>query len=421
MPSVRAITNNAAYAIVNAAYKQAVGDAAVDTLTLDDFADGGVAFDSLSMGRDQFMKGLIDQISNFYTDTAYTDEYQDLYYVDSARFGSIIQAISVKAPEVEASHSWKNLAPVYNSSTHQYDKVTIGTYDVTPPEVVTSYYTKSNAWELPISISEEQITTAFKSGEELRNFVDYVFIVIENALLEHLRTLNDASRNAYMAEKILYAGSQGAQGVHVVNLLTKYNAERGGNLATVDAFFADPAACRYAAAQLQLYEKYMRQQTTLFNTKGLVKFCPKDRLVLEVNSYFENALNETAYSTTFHDELVALPNYRSTPAWQGMGVTDALASTEAASFAETSKIDVSVATGDVNKSGIVALMVDKYAILHTIKQDRVASQYFSPEDLWCYWYQHKDMYCQNLGQNGIVFTIEAPSAGGGGEGGGGES
>lgn len=416
MPSVRAINNNDAYAIVNAAYKQAVGDAAVDTLTLDDFADGGVAFDSLTMGRDKFMNGLIDQITNFYTDTAYADEYSDPYYVDSDRFASIIQAITVKAPEVEASHSWKNLRPVYNESTHAYDKVTIGTYDVTPPDVEATYFTKSNSWELPISISEEQITTAFKSGAELRNFVDYVFVVIENALLEHLRTLNDASRNAFMAEKILYAGSQGAKGIHVVNLLTKYNAERGGNLTSVADFFADPAACRYASAQLQLFEKYMRQQTTLFNTKGLVKFCPRDRMVIEVNSYFENALNECAFSTTFHDELVALPNYRSTPAWQGLGVTDALASTEAASFAETSKIDVSVSSGDVLKSGIVALMVDKYAVLHTIKQDRVASQYFSPEDLWCYWYQHRDMYCQNLGQNGIIFTLEAPAnAGGGGE------
>lgn len=413
MPNLRAINNNSAYAIANAAYKQAVGSAAVDTLTLDDFADGGVAFESLTMSRDQFMKGLIDEITNFYTDESFKDEYNDPYFVEEARFSSIIQAITVKAPEVEASHSWRNLAPT--TSQGVTTKVTVGTYEVTPPEVDTTYYTKSNSWELPIFISEEQITTAFKSGSELRNFIDYVFIVIQNALLEHLRTLNDASRNAYIAEKILYAGSQGAQGIHVVNLLTKYNAERGGTLTSVDDFFADPAACRYASAQLQLYEKYMKEQTTLFNTKGYVKFCPANRMVIEVNSYFENALNECAFSTTFHDELVALPNYRSTPAWQGLGVTDALASTTAASFAETSKIDVSVATGDVNKSGIVALMVDKYAILHTIKQDRVASQYFSPEDLWGYWYQHRDMYCQNLGQNGIVFTIEAPANAGGGE------
>lgn len=413
MPNLRAINNNSAYAIANAAYKQAVGSAAVDTLTLDDFADGGVAFESLTMSRDQFMKGLIDEITNFYTDESFKDEYNDPYFVEEARFSSIIQAITVKAPEVEASHSWRNLAPT--TSQGVTTKVTVGTYEVTPPEVDTTYYTKSNSWELPIFISEEQITTAFKSGAELRNFIDYVFIVIQNALLEHLRTLNDASRNAYIAEKILYAGSQGAQGIHVVNFLTKYNAERGGTLTSVDDFFADPAACRYASAQLQLYEKYMKEQTTLFNTKGYVKFCPANRMVIEVNSYFENALNECAFSTTFHDELVALPNYRSTPAWQGLGVTDALASTTAASFAETSKIDVSVATGDVNKSGIVALMVDKYAILHTIKQDRVASQYFSPEDLWGYWYQHRDMYCQNLGQNGIVFTIEAPANNGGGE------
>lgn len=407
--TLRSIDNNAAYAIVNAAYKQAVGASAVDTLTLDDFADGGVAFESLTMGKDKFMKALIDQVVNFYSDTAYANEYDDPYYVESRRYANIVQMISCSIPEAQESHSWKNLAPVYNESTHQYDKVSIGTYEVNPPILDTSYFTKSVSWEIPIAITTEQLTDAFKTGDDLRGFVDYVFVMCENALTQHREDMNSANRNAFIADKILYAGTQGAKGIHVVNLLTEYNSQRGGTLTTVDGFLSDPAACRFAAAQLQLYEKYLRKQSTLFNTKGLVKFVPRDRMVIEVNSAFENALNECAYSTTFHDELVALPNYRSVPTWQGFGVTDALASTTAAAFDQVTKIDVSVAAGDVEKSGIVALMADKYAIMHTIRQERVASQYFEMEDITLYAFQQRDQYMENLAQNAVVFTLEAPS------------
>lgn len=407
--ALKSVDNASAYSIVNAAYKQALGAAAVDTLTLDDFADSGVAYASLTRGRDKFMKALIDQTVNFYTDTSFAAEYDDPYYVEQRRYANIVQMLSAQAPEVQESHSWKNMSPVWNATTSQYDKVSIGTYEVNPPIVDATYYTKTVSWELPIAITEEQMTDAFRSGEDLRGFVDYIFVVVENALIQHRKDMNAQNRNAFIADKILYNASVGAKGIHVVNLLTEYNAQRGKNLSTVAAFFADSAATRFASAQFELYAKYLREQSTVFNTKGLPKFVPQDRLVVEVNSYFENALNETSYNDSYSRELISLPGYRSVPSWQGFGVTDALASTVAGSFDEVSKIDVSVQAGDVKKSGIVALMADKYAIMHTIRQERVAAQYFEMEDITLYAYQNRDAYMENLGQNAVVFTVEPPT------------
>lgn len=405
--TIRSINNNDAYSIVNAAYKQALGASAVDTLTLDDFADGGVAFESLTLGRDKFMKALIDQTVNFYDNASYKNEYNDPYYVESRRFANVLQVINMQCPEAQPSHSWKSFAPT--TSQGVTTKVTVGTYEVNPPICESTYFTKDVSWEIPIAITNEQLTDAFKSSEELRGFVDFIFVTVDNALTQHREDMNSANRNAFLADKILYANSQGAKGIHVVNLLTEFNAQRGGNITTVDGFLSNPAACRFASAQLQLYEKYLRKQSTLFNTKGYVKFVPRDRMVIEVNSAFENALNECAFSTTFHDELVALPNYRSVPTWQGFGVTDALASTTAAAFDQVTKIDVSVQAGDVEKSGIVALMADKYAIMHTIRAERVGSTYFDLEQLTLYAYQNRDQYVENLGQNAVVFTLEAPA------------
>lgn len=412
--ALRTIDNASAYAIVNAAYKQAVGANAVDTLDLSDFCDSGVAFESLQIGRDKFFKALIDQVVNFYNDTSYASEYQDPYYVESRRFANIVQMINAQAPEVQASHAWKDMAPVTDSSTGTTTYATVGQYEVKPATVSADYFTKSVSWELPLAITTEQLTDAFKSETELRGFVDYIFVVVDNALTAHRENMNSANRNSFMAHKIM-ASNDLVPGIHKVNLLEAYNADRGKSISTVSAFLADADALRYSGAQIMLYEKYLRKQTTLFNTKGLVKFCPADRMVLEVNSLFENSINEVALSNTFHDEFVDLPNHISVPAWQGFGINDSQAGTSAAAFDQVTKIDLTLdkasagGSDNVLQSGIVALLADKYAIMHTIRQERVAAQYFEMEDVTLYAYQNRDQYINNLAQNAVVFTVEAPA------------
>lgn len=404
--NLKSVDNASAYQIVNAAYKQAVGAAAIDTITLDDFVDGGVAYESLTMARDKFLKALIDQTVNFYTQESYRDNYEDPYYVESRRFANVVQMIHASVGDVEESHAWKDFTPTTSQGVTTYKQV--GVYNVKPPTVSSSYYTKSVSWELNFAITEEQLVDGFKSADELRGLVDYIFVVAENKLLAHRKQLNALNRNAFIAEKILYAASQGATGIHVVNLLTEYNKQRSKSIATVAAFMADPDAMRFAAAQFPLYAKYMKEQSAVFNTKGYDnQFIPSNRLVTEVNSAFESAIQEVAYSTTYHDELVRISDYVSTPAWQGFGVAGQ--NTVPADFDQVTKIDVSVSSGDVEKSGIVGLMVDKYAILHTIRSERVSTVWMDPEQLYLNFYQHRDQYMVNTGQNGVVFTIEAPS------------
>ena len=409
--SLRTIDNNAAYSIVNAAYKQAVGDAAVSTLDLSDFCDSGVAFESLTMSRDKFMKALMDQVVNFYNDTAYDDEFVDPYYVEDRRFANICQMINVQAPSVTSSHAWGDFAPTVDGGGNKTYK-TIGTYTIYPPECKTSYFSKTVSYELPVAITSEQLEDAFKSAEELRGFIDYVFVVVDNKLREHRRSLSENNRNSFMGHKI-NAHNTGVAGIHKIDLLAKYNTERGGSLTSVADFLSDADALRFAGAQIKLYSEYMRKQSSLFNTEGLVKFCPTDRMVLEVNSAFESAIEECALSTTYHDTVVALPGHYSTPAWQGFGVTDGDAGTAATGFDQVSKISVTLDKEDahsqnitVTQSGIVAFMADKYAVMHTIRNERTAVQHFDLENIDLYAFQARSAYINNLAQNAIVFTIE---------------
>lgn len=411
---LRTIDNNAAYSIVNAAYHQAVGDAAVATIDLKDFCDSGVAAESWQASRDQFYKALFDKVVDFYADATFESE-ASLYYVDDRRFANVLNVINATPPEVTSSLAWKDFAP--DTSTNPPTYATVGgPYQVVPATVKSRMYQKSVSWQLTVPVTTQQLTDAFLNAEELRGFIDYLFVTVDNKLTEHRHGLEAINRNSFMAHKI-NAARTGVPGIHVVNLLAKYNAERGGSISTIADFMSDPEALRFAGAQLKLYSEYMQQQTSLFNTEGLVKFCPRDRLVLEVNSAFESGIEEVALSTTYHDSMIEMPLHRSTAMWQGYGVTDATpgTETEAAAFDQVTKISVTTDAYDddshnitVTKSGIVAFMADRYACMHTIRSERIIAPYFEPEDVTLYMYQNRDQYINNLAQNAIVFTLEEP-------------
>lgn len=410
--NVKTIDNNAAYSIVNAAYKQAVGASAVDTLDLSDFCDSGVAYESLTMGRDMFYRALLDQVVNFYSDESYASEFVDPFFVESRRYAAVLQMITSIANDVEPNAAFRDFTP--NTGTTPPTYATVGTYQVKPNAVNTRFFQKSESWQLPLWISEIQEKDAFRSDGDLRQFIDYLYVTTENKLAAHRQQLSRANVASLIGHKI-HAHNEGVPGIHKVNLLTAYNKDRGKNITTVAGFMSDPDALRYASAQIILYSQYMREQTSLFNTEGLVKFCPTNRLVLEMNSAFENAINEVALSTTFHDTYLDLNGY-SIPVWQGFGVDDAVAETSAASFDQVTKIDVTLDITDsntnvsVNQSGVVALLADQYSALHTIRQEEAVSQRFNIEHLLFMAYQNRDSFCNNLGQNAIVFTVEAPSS-----------
>ena len=390
--------NNEAYEIVRSAYSQIVGESAVDTIDTQGIIDAGVASNLFETQREPFTKALIEQCAKtMFTDERYTPA-NDPFFMDERRFANVLQIVSAEAPAVQESHAWRSF--VSGTST-------AGQYTLFLPVLDARLYHQTVSWELPIAITDEQWDDAVRDGAGMEQLVDYIMLVINNAVDMHREDMNGLNRNNFIAEKIQYAASEGATGIHVVNLLEEYNRQRGGSISTVADFMADAEALRFAEKTIELYADYLKKPSTLFNTAGAVKFVPRKRLVLQMNTAFLKAYEENALSVTFNDryiDFVNAGNYDSVPMWQGFGVTED--SVKAADFSEVSKIAIETANGTVEKSGIVGFLCDAWAIMHTIRKQRVAVTRFDPEAVTQYYYQNRDAYCNNLGLPAVVFTIE---------------
>lgn len=372
--------------IVNSAYAQFTGDIGAVLTDIRDLVDEGAS--DIAALRSKFTGALIAQVTkNFYTQTSAESEYDDPFYQDSEEFGAIMQMITATVPEAQSNPAWQNFV----SGTTE-----VGVYTVYLPTVSTKYFTKQEAWSVPLTITGEQWNQAFRDNAGLNEFVQFIHLVMGNAILAHREHMNEMNRNNFIAEKLNAAADVYVDGIHAVDLIALYAAEFGLESAfSVEDALASDTFKTFAMSKIGEYADYMKKQTSLFSVDGTVRFVPTDRLVCQVLAAFDKKLAVTQ-AGIYHNEIIKMPGYRTVASWQGLGDL---------TFDDLSTINVKVAGGTVEQSGIVALLVDKWAILHTIKKQRVASQNFPIEDITQYSYQFVDQYMNNLSMPGIVFYM----------------
>lgn len=372
--------------IVNSAYAQFTGDSGAVLTDIRDLVDEGAS--DIAALRSKFTGALLAQITkNFYTQTSADSEYDDPFYQDSEEFGAICQMITAQVADAIANPAWANFV----SGTTE-----VGVYTVYLPTISTTYFTKQEAWSVPLTITGEQWNQAFRDNAGLNEFVQFLHVVMGNAILAHREHMNEMNRNNFIAEKLNAAADTSVDGIHAVDLIALYAAEFGLTTAfTVEDALASDTFKTYAMSKIGEYADYMKKQTSLFSVDGTVRFVPTERLVCQMLSAFDKKLAVTQ-AGIYHNDLIKMPGYRTVASWQGLGDL---------TFDDLSTIKVKVAGGTVEQSGIVALLVDKWAILHTIKKQRVASQHFEIEDLTHYSYQFLDCYLNNTSMPGIVFYM----------------
>lgn len=417
-----ALNNNQVATVINQAVALSTGkplktSTGVDIvqLNLQNVIDAVHTYDSdtdILGTKESFTQALLNVIiKNWFTDTSYRGQYKDHFFVDSEEFGAIVQSIHMEYPSAQTSHAWNDFAPSSDGT-----RKTVGTYDVYVPVIHTQIYGKTVSWEIPISITDEQWDTAFRDASELSAFVNYVYMMVDNAIVMHLEEMDNMNRNNFIAEKLLYSRSKGAEGVHVINLIQLYHDETGSTLKTPTAFLKDEGAVRWMASQFSLYSDYMKKMSKNFNTAGFDRFTPVDRQVFLLNSNVDKRIRSVALATTFNPQYLDLKNYDTVPYWQATG---------SYAFADVTKININSAevftipgakdtdpgtqTRVETRSGIIGILVDKYAIMHTIKKRRVAVKRFEPEALTTTFNQFRDHYSNDLTQNAIVFTLETIS------------
>ena len=387
------------YALTNAATAQALGESAIAIIDATTLVDAGKAvFDANAV--EPYAKALVNVIGrDVFVNRPYSPVAPSVY-MDEWEFGSVMRKTQMDMPQATINESW-----ALQGGT-SYDPNIFYT-----PTVTVKYFNGKSTFELPISITEEQIKQSFRGPEDLNAFIAMIYTGMENALAVRLQTLNLATIGHYIGATLHDAypdpGSTtpytGAGNTRAINLLALYKAAHPGNDELTPALaLSNPDFLRFASLQIGLTADRMGVMSSLYNLEGKERFTPRDRMHIVMLSDFSRGADVYLQSTTFNDDLTKLPAAEKVPFWQGCG-TDY-------SFASVSKIHTNVEDKngenvEVAAGGIIAVIWDRYALGVTNLNRRTTTNYNGRAEFINYWYKSDQHYFNDYAEQFVVFTV----------------
>lgn len=386
-----ALVNNEAFEILKSAFVQATGREDLEITDLQHIVDMGND-PTILQEKAQFGSALFAKIyaTKFIgNNTSYSGKLSNVFYTSKEEFGGILEVADIVPPEIKENPSWKALV----------DGVTV-LHDtpISLPQVFASVYGQSTAWALNTAYSDNQLKAAFTDASGMASFYNFADVQVQNSIAKHKEVMIKLSLLNYIAEKVAYANSDDAEGIHVVDLVKAYAEFAGLESMTVEEFRQSAKAKLYAMQMIDFYNEAISEYDCQFNTAGRDRFTPEERKVFIVNSLFNSDMKTIALSDSSWDKNFMEGRNRIVLAsWQGSKGQD---------FDVNTHITVKTATGATQEiSGVVGVLMDKWSIMHTIVDEYVGTDRDGIKRVTATSYQFTDRYLNNLTLNGIVFTL----------------
>lgn len=381
------------YEFVNVATSEALGESVVVNEDLSNIVSIGEAvFNANAM--DKYVKALVNRIGKvIFVNRVYQGSAPSVM-IDGWEYGSVLQKVSAALPEARINETWE-LEDGQSYDPHIFHK---------PKGVISKFYNEYVTFEIDMSFTEEQFKMSFTSATEMNGFVSMLYTNVDNSMTVKIDELIRRTINNMIAETIFddYGGTalNTKSGAKAINLLYLYNTtvNAGGTALTVEKALSNKSFIEFASYMLKLTHDRIRTMSTVFNVGKQPRFTPKDLAHIVLLSDFASAADTYLQSSTFHNELTALPTAETVTYWQGSG-TDF-------SFNEVSKVNVSSSGGhNISTSGIIGVYFDRWALGVSNVQRKVTSQYTPNAEFFTNFYKYKAGFFNDLNENFVVFFI----------------
>lgn len=354
-----------------------------------------------STNFNKFIETLIDQIGRVkFVDRKYSGTAPNILH-DSWEYGSIMQKVRAEVGDFQDNTSWK-LGDIYadakaNSKTAGIsDYPNLDPYVLTLPSAQVKFYNSKITYECPITITEMQLKSAFRSGSEMGRFIS----MIENRIDLKLKLSTDALIMRTINNLI---GLKLNKGTNVVNLLPLYNTMVGaGNAIEAKDARHNTDFLRFATKEIALLKDYVKSASSAYNESDYITFTPEDRLKFVVLSEFSKDMETYLYADTYHNEFITMSGYSTVPFWQSQGTT-------MNDYDTRSSINITATDGTddfvINQSGIIGVMFDDEAAAVCNENYRITSAYNPRGEYTNYFYKWDAQYMNDVQENAIVFII----------------
>lgn len=382
------------YEIVNAMSGEYLGKTDLVKEDLSNIVEFGDEIQNLNL-LDNYVKSLIDHIGKVvFVDRPYQGSVPSVL-MDGWEYGAIMEKIAMdEYPKAQENDTW-NLQNGKSYDPNVFNQ----------PKASAKFFNKRSTFEIPISLAEKQVKSAFSNAQQLNSFFSMINTAIETSMTIKLDSLVMATINSMSAATLHDAATTATP--RAVNLLKMYNTKFTKTLTAAQSV-QDPEFLRWASFYMGIYVKRLSKLSTLFNVGGKERFTAADRLHIVLLDEFVKASEAYLQSDTYHDNFVKLPNAETVPYWQGSGTGYDFTSTSAITVKyQPAQGDAAVAPAavEVAQGGILGVMFDRDA-LGVSNLDRRTTSNFNPRgEFFNNWYKFDAGYFNDLNENFIVFYV----------------
>lgn len=334
-----------------------------------------------------FVANLMNRIAlAIHTHRSYTGKYLDIFR-GTLDYGNTIQMIMDGFYDTQAA-VFTNL-PADGESVDQYV--------INRPTTHVRYYTDTNAYSIPVTITRDQLRKAWASPSEMdifiRNTIGAVLNSNEyhreigriNAVNAQISTaLNANSRNVIDFSVIL--ARMGA----IDTPATGSDAEAQFNKILLNS----PDIVRYMVSTIRHYSRAIESPSCLYNTEGVTTFTPPSGKRLYLLDRFAKAADALIYQNAFNPDYNSLDDYVTVNYWQ-TATKDMFVS-----------YDTNQISGYAAGANVIAMLFDEYAVAEYLRSQTMdVTPYNSRGKYWNYWLNVETELINNPFANTVVFTF----------------
>lgn len=264
----------------------------------------------LESSKDIVFKTLLDRIGKTVIDMLQYDNRFARIFKDAFAYGAVLQTIHVGNMSARTSGVYDNLDD---------GDVDGDLFKMFLPSVDQTLFENMQAWEFAVTITDEQIKTAFINEEGVAGFINGIFTAMYNSIVKYLET---CARTAYMNLIIADINFGDTKDV-AINVLQRYYDETGIEL-TVNNYQYNADFNRWLTSLFTDYVGLFEEMTVCFNHKSYETFTPRDMCHFVINGKIADNIKRFMLSDVYNKSLVSMPNYDEVASWQAIGTKPTL-------------------------------------------------------------------------------------------------
>ena len=292
--------------------------------------------------------------------------------MDTFRWGGMMRKLSIADTDWEDDEAYAY--PIFYDATQtppDGEGLSIDRWKIKKPNVLQTNFYGQSVYQDHMTITEDQLETAFTGPEQLGSFLSLLMTNLSN----RLEMSNESLRRGLVCNAIGALYDENASD-RVIHLLTEYNTLTGLSLTAVTVYEPDnfPAFCKWAYSRVAELTDLFTQNSTMFQTvitgKPILRHTPYEYQRVYLYSPFQRQMDARVLADTYHDNYLKYADVETIPFWQSISTRDEVIVTPSYTDNTGTLVTPSAAV-DVEK--VFGLIFDRDAMGMTILDRRVLS------------------------------------------------